>query len=254
MKRLLDIPLGIPILLAAWIAASWAGVNNPLVLPSVKAVGSSLMTQLSQLGLWHDTAMTSLRACVGLALSALVGIPVGLLLGYFPKVYRHVSLPLDIVRSIPSATLFPVFILAFGIGDLAKVAVVFYGCFFIMIMAAVYGGRGNPDRQRRIRTLVSLRASRLQIFRFVVLPDAMGNILAGLRISTSIAFVLVVVTEMFLGSNDGLGKRIYDYYLAYRIPDLYATLLMLGLLGYVANTSIERIERKYKSRQPTEGN
>ena len=143
--------------------------------------------------------MTAFRALSGLLLSASLGIPAGLALGYFPNLYRHIALPLDFIRSIPSATLFPVFILAFGIGNPAKIAVVFYGCFFIIVVAAVYGGRGHPDRQKRIATLRSLQASQLQIFRLVVVPDAMASILGGLRIAASIAFVLVVVTEMFLG-------------------------------------------------------
>ncbi|HXU40338.1 MAG TPA: ABC transporter permease subunit [Blastocatellia bacterium] len=192
--------------------------------------------------------MTTFRALSGLALSAFLGIPIGLVLGQLAGLYRHVAFVLDFVRSIPSATLFPLFILAFGIGELAKVAVVFYGCFFIVVMAAVYGGRSNSDRNKRIATLRSLRARRSQIFVLVVFPDAMANILGGLRIAASIALVLVVVTEMFLGANDGLGKRIYDFYLAYRIPELYAALLILGVLGYVANRGIEQLEGVYKLR------
>jgi NitT/TauT family transport system permease protein len=235
-------------MIGVWFLATRGSWSNPLVLPKPELVFGSLLSQLSAQSLWQDTLMTTFRALSGLALSALLGIPIGLVLGQLAGLYRHVAFILDFVRSIPSATLFPLFILAFGIGELAKVAVVFYGCFFIIVMAAVYGGRNNPDRNKRIATLRSLRARRAQIFILVVFPDAMTNILGGLRIAASIALVLVVVTEMFLGANDGLGKRIYDFYLGYRIPELYAALLILGVVGYLANRCIEQLEGVYKLR------
>lgn len=253
MKYFSRIPLGVPILAFIWFLAAHSGAVNPIVLPELEAVAMSLASQLVTVGLWHDMGMTAFRALFGLLLSALIGIPVGLVLGYFPNLYRHVALPLDFIRSIPSVTLFPVFIFAFGFNNSAKIAIVFYGCFFIIVMAAVYGGRGHSDRQKRIATMRSLRASEYQIFKLIVVPDAMANVLGGLRIAASIAFVLAVITEMFLGANDGLGKRIYDFYLAYRIPELYAALLVLGLVGYATNTSIEWLEHFYKAKQTTGG-
>lgn len=237
------IPLGIPMLLLLWFAATRDGAVSPFVLAKPELVWSALISQGRTESLWVDIGMTTYRSLSGLLLSAIFGIPLGLFLGYVSKAYRHVALPLDIIRSIPSATLFPVFILAFGVGNASKVAVVFYGCFFLVVMASIYGGRGTSDRSKRIQMIRSLRATRAQVFRYVVLPDAIPNILSGMRIAASIAFVLVVVTEMFMGANNGLGKRIYDMYLSYRIPDLYADLLLLGLLGYFANSAVERINR-----------
>ncbi|MEZ4806123.1 MAG: ABC transporter permease subunit [Flavobacteriales bacterium] len=201
------IPLGAPALLLLWYVLTRDGLVSPFVLAKPESVVSALLTQGRSSSLWVDIGMTTYRALSGLILSAICGIPLGLFLGYVGKAYRHVALPLDIIRSIPSATLFPIFILAFGIGNASKVAVVFYGCFFLVVMAAVYGGRGTSDRPKRILMIHSLRATPFQVFRYVVLPDALPNILSGLRIAASIAFVLVVVTEMFLGANSGLGKR-----------------------------------------------
>ena len=68
--------------------------------------------------------------------------------------------------------------------------------------------------------------------------------MAGLRISVSLAFVLVIVTEMFLGATTGLGRQIYDYYLRYDIPQMYGTIFLLGILGYLANKILLYSERK----------
>lgn len=248
MSLLGKVPLGIPIVIAVWFTVSWAGAVNPLFLPDPTSVLRALRAQLASLSLWNDLFMSAYRAFSGLLISACAGIPLGLLLGRMPGVYRHLEFLVDFIRSIPSATLFPLFILAFGIGNLSKVAVVVYGCFFIILMAAIYGGKENPDRERRIATLRSLRATDAQIYRWVIFPDALSSILAGLRIATSISLVLVVITEMFLGSNNGLGKRIYDTYLAYKIPDMYATLIVLGSLGYIANMAVGKLEGNYRQR------
>src|SRR6266404_840331 len=101
MKWLLHIPLGVPILIAAWFIVSWAGWSNPLVLPKPSLVLESLLSQLLLPSLWIDIGLTTFRAIIGLAISAVLGIPLGLTLGYFPRVYRHVSFPLDLIRSIP---------------------------------------------------------------------------------------------------------------------------------------------------------
>lgn len=241
-------PLGLPLALLFWFLLELTGNTSGLFFPDLTLVLTNLITSLSSLSLWVDLFATLRRALFGFFLSAIFGIPIGLIIGRSSALYRHVKFPVDFIRSIPAATLFPLFILIFGIGEISKIAVVFYGCVFIIIVSAIYGGRDHPDRNRRITALRSFRASQYAIYRWVIIPDALGNILAGLRIAASVALILVVITEMFLGGNEGLGKRIYDAYLAYDTPSMYADLIVLGTLGYVLNTSLERLERTYRMR------
>ncbi len=83
--------------------------------------------------------------------------------------------------------------------------------------------------------LRSFGATPWQIFCLAVLRDAVPHIAAGLRICVSLSLVLVIVTEMFLSATSGLGRQIYDFYLAYRVPEMYAVIILLGLLGFGAN-------------------
>ena len=87
--------------------------------------------------------------------------------------------------------------------------------------------------------------TQLKIFSKVIFRDALPNISSGIRISISLAFVLVVVTEMFLSANNGLGKMIYDVYLQYRIPEMYALILILGFVGFSFNKLYILLESKY---------
>ena len=87
-------------------------------------------------------------------------------------------------------------------------------------------------------------ASQRDIFWSIVLPESAPGMFAGLRIALSLSFVLIVVTEMFIGTTMGLGYQIMNSQLVYRIPDMYAGIVLAGLTGYVANSCLLRIEAR----------
>lgn len=248
MNRLSHLQLGLVVILLAWLLAGTLSLTSPLFFPELPRVLSALLGEVQRQDFWRDVWTTLFRSLAGLALSTLVGVPLGLLLGRSKSLYHHVRLPLDFIRSIPSATLFPLFILIFGIGHESKIAVAFYGGVFIIAVATLYAARDTPETKLRIAMMRSLRANQSQVFKLVIIPGALPGILGGLKIAASVSLVLVVVTEMFLGSNEGLGKAIYDTYLAYQIPKMFALLIVLGMIGYLINTAIERIEEFYRTR------
>jgi NitT/TauT family transport system permease protein len=231
------------IALVWWLVGNFRLIN-PLFFPNLSSLSKALMNLLSDGEIYLDAIMTGYRALLGLALSGLVAVPLGLFFGRSQGVYEFFEFPTDFLRSIPSSALFFLFILFFGIGDASKVAVVFYGCSLIILVNTIYGARPTKEKQDRINMLLSFGATRRQIFRLVVLRDALPHIAAGFRICVSLSLVLVVVTEMFLSASNGLGRRIYDFYLAYRIPEMYAAIIILGLLGYAANKVSLVIERR----------
>jgi NitT/TauT family transport system permease protein len=234
----------IAVLLGAWWAAGTLGWVNPLFLPTLGSVAKALVSLLSRLEIYIDTLATTYRALLGLALSVLLAVPLGLVFGRFPKLYQFVELPVDFFRSIPSSALFFLFVLIFGVGDTSKVAVVFYGCSLILLVSTIYGAKPSREKQDRINMLRSFGATSWQIFYLAVFHDALPHITAGLRVCVSLSLVLVIVTEMFLGASTGLGRQIYDFYLAYRIPEMYAALIVLGLLGFSANKLGSLLERR----------
>lgn len=225
-----------------WVATEFKWIN-PLFLPRLGALGRALSEMLSSAELYVGAAATAYRALLGLLLSIIVAVPLGLLCGRFPSLYEFLELPADFFRSIPSSALFFLFILFFGIGDASKVAVVFYGCSLIMLVNTVYGAKPTREKQDRINMLRSFGASPWQVFYLAVLRDALPHITAGLRVCASLSLVLVIITEMFLSATKGLGRQIYDYYLAYRVPEMYAVIIALGLLGYAVNRLCIRFER-----------
>jgi NitT/TauT family transport system permease protein len=234
----------IAIVLVVWWASTATGWINPLFLPQLNALTRALVRLLSEPTIYLDTAATLWRAMLGLLLSSLAALPLGLVFGRFMNVYKFIEFPVDFFRSIPASALFFLFVLFFGIGDASKVAVVFYGCSLILLVNTVYGAKPTREKQDRINMLRSFGATPRQIFYFAVWRDAVPHIVAGLRVCVSLSLVLVVVTEMFLSADRGLGRRIYDFYLAYNIPEMYATIIILGFIGFCANKLTLLFERR----------
>lgn len=230
-------------LLTAWGLAAHFSLVNRLFLPTLAEVAASGAEMLKKSDLYRDAWASLYRALGGLLISFVLAVPLGLVFGRVPRLYAFFEFPVDFFRSIPSSALFFLFILLFGIGDVSKIAVVVYGCALILLVGSLYGARATREKQDRIDMLKSFGARKRQIFFLCVLPDAIPHVAASLRVSASLSLVLVIVTEMFLSANDGLGHRMYDYYLAYQIPQMYCVLLLLGLLGYCINRGAVALER-----------
>ncbi len=231
-------------ILCLWWAVTILGWVNPLFLPDLQSLGHALLAVLSVSGFYLDIFSTTYRAILGLLLSVAVAVPLGLVLGRMPHLYAYVELPADFFRSIPSSSLFFLFVLFFGIGDVSKIAVVFYGCSLILLVNTVYGARPTREKRDRIYMLQSFGATNWQIFHLAVFRDALPHIAAGMRVCASLSLVLVIVTEMFLGAASGIGRVIYDSYLMYQIPKMYAVIILLGLLGFAINKLFVLLEQR----------
>jgi len=235
--------LGVVTLVLCWQLAWSTGAVNTVLLPAPAEVGRALLHNLLTGSFWAATAMTLARSVVGFALATFLGIPLGLVVGYFPRVYQTLGTLIDFFRSLPATAMFPVFMLFFGIGDMSKIAVVVFACGLIVTVNTAYGVKNaNPTRSLVAKIL---RASSCFVFFKVILPNAIPEVTAGLRISLSLSLVLVVVSEMFAGTSAGLGQMIYDMHLAFRIPQMYSAVAVTGVLGYGMNRLFLVWERRY---------
>jgi ABC-type nitrate/sulfonate/bicarbonate transport system permease component len=230
-------------LLVVWAVVSGFGLVSPLILPSPASVGQSLYSLLIGKGLWPDIALTTYRTIVAFLLASLIGIPVGLLMGFMPMFYRASEFLVDFFRSIPPIALFPLFLLLLGFGEASKIGVPLYGSVVIIVINSAYGVKNAPTLRRTVGTVYGL--SGVQVFWKIVVPDSMPQVFVGMRTALSLALVLTVVVEMFFGSESGLGKRIYDYHLLFDTPEMYATILITGIIGYTLSKGFVAVERRF---------
>lgn len=240
--RILYTALTIFVVLVLWSLLSFSGIVNKLLLPTPLEVFVKLADLMGSGQILPDVAATLYRTISAFLIGSAIGVAVGLIMGYYKKVYDSLEFIVDFFRSIPATALFPLFLLFFGIGDEAKIAVVVFATSFIVIVNTMYGVR----HRSRVRTQFArtLKITGFNLFRKVILPDAAPHIFAGLRIAISISLIVVVVTEMFIGTNFGLGRRIIDSQLVYNIPEMYAAIILTGIIGYLINWFVLYFERK----------
>ena len=234
--------IGPIVLLLIWALFSYLKLVNPVLIPTPWAVIVKFAQLFYNGEIWTDLFATLYRLFFGFALSIVIGIPLGLLLGSSKRLSDSVEFLIDFFRSIPASALFPMFLLFFGIGDTAKISVVVFSCCLIIMIYTMYGVKNC--KESRIRVAKVMKANKISIFTKIIFPESLPHIFAGLRISVSIALILVVVTEMFIGTKHGVGKLIYDSHLMFRISTMYAAIFVTGILGYVLNKIFLVIETR----------
>jgi NitT/TauT family transport system permease protein len=203
---------------------------------------TNLFDLLVNKNLLKDFSATFQKFAFGFLLAILIGIPLGIILGINKQIYKSVEVLLDFFRSIPVTTLFPLFILFYGISSKTIIAMVFIACVFVIILNTSYGV--FYTKPSYISYLKSLKATKYQIFTNAILPSSLPFIFIGLRISVSFALIVVIVAEMFIGSNYGLGTRVYESYETYLITDVYSIILFVGIIGYLMNKLFAVLEKR----------
>jgi sulfonate transport system permease protein len=218
------------------------GFIKPILLPPPGATLMTLVTGLAGGPLLLDFGVTVARTLQAFLIAAVVGMPLGVLLGSNEKAYRSVEFLIDFFRSTPSSALIPLFLLIFGVSDINKIAIAAFGAFLIVVFNSAYGVINA--RKQRVMAARVMGASRWQIFRDVLVWESLQPSFVGLRSAVSMALVIVIVAEMFIGSDTGLGHRIIDAQQVLNVKSMYAAILAAGALGYALNILFLIAERK----------
>ena len=229
-------------LIAIWFLVTITKMVDPFFLPSPAIVGKQLGILLSKAVTYEHIVMTFYRMMAGYAIAVGIGVPLGIVLGYWENIYESVEFIIDFFRSFPATAMFPLFMLAFGLGDASKIALVVFGCSLLILVNTTYGVHGGSRTRKMVAE--TMKASETYIMAKVVLPEALPQIAAGLRLALSLSLIIVVVLEMFIGTTRGLGYLIYNSHMTYQIPDMYAYIVLAGLIGYFINQGFVKLEDK----------
>lgn len=229
-------------LLAFW---WWATARaQSLYFPTPDTVFESVWNDwLTNLGeSWRDNFWPSLkRLLIGFGLAALVSVVLGVGIGRSRKFGQYVEPIIHFVRAVPPPAFLPLFIILLGIDDLQKVVLIAVGVFPPILLNTIEGVRSIDPQQ--FDTADVLQISRRRRVTHVILPSAAPKIFAGLRISMSIAVILMVISELF-AATDGLGFRILQSSRQYRYVELWAGIVVLGVVGTVLNGLLVMVERR----------
>ncbi len=244
MKRRLEqvlIIIGPLIIVVLWYILPKLGVVKEFFLPNPLRVGRETLALFTEEKVLVDIGYTLYRTILGFFFAALWGIPAGLLLGYYAKLYRMFEVVIDFFRSLPATALIPLALIIFASGETARVFIVLFTCGLVLIISSAYGVKSC--NKTRLQVAEIMKANTMKKLRTVIFKEALPEIFAGLRVSLSLSLILVVVSEMFIGTRIGLGQKIFDAQLMNHIAEMYGLILITGLLGYGLNKLFVLFER-----------
>jgi NitT/TauT family transport system permease protein len=184
------------------------------------------------------------RVAVGLLVSAAVGIVLGLFIGYFKQIERILNLLFQSFRQMSAFALFPVFILLFGLGELSKTIIIFWASLWPVLLNTSSGVK-NVDKVL-IRSAKSMGASKAFIFLKIIIPAAAPEIFTGIRLGGSYCVMAVVAAEM-IGATSGLGYLVLYSEETFNVPEMYAGIVGLAILGIGLNWALFSAERFFTS-------
>ena len=234
---------GVAILVGFWSLAHAARWVDPVLLPSPVDSLVAFWDGLVHGTLWGDFYVTILRTLWSFLISIAIGVPLGIVLGSSDKVYQSIEFLIDFFRSTPASAMFPLFLVMFGVGERTKVAVAAFGAALAILFNVSYGVM-SARKQRQLAARV-MGASRLRVLVDVTLWESLPQTFVGMRSGVSIALVIVIVAEMFIGSTDGLGQRIINAQMIFDMPQMYAAIFAAGVLGYALNLVFLVAERRF---------
>ena len=241
LGRVAERGIGIVIFLALWEALPRLGVVSDAYLSPPSAVLASIAQLVDTGQLWKHVAASLQRSLWGLLLASFSGVVLGLLIGSSKRLAAIVDPVLQLFRQTSAFALFPVFILFLGIGELSKVAIIFWASFWPVLLSTVSGVK-QVDRLF-VNSALSMGASRRFVFFKVVLPASLPSIFTGVRLAGAYSITALVAAEM-IGAHSGLGFLTLNSQETFQIPSMYAGILLLAVLGLLLNYLLALLERR----------
>lgn len=232
-------------LLAAWELAVHAGYLKPYQFPPVSRIARGF-SEISTVGfptgvtIWSHTLTTIGRILQGYLAALALAIPMGLVIGASPVLDKMFAPAIVFFRSIATLSLLPLVIVWFGAGELTKIVLIGYGCFWVMLSNVIAGVKYvDPVLIRAAR---SFGLSGVELYRRVVLPAALPRIFAGARMALGVGFMVIVGAEM-IGTIEGLGALIMEARTFYKSEITIIGMLVIGCLGFLISTGLAALER-----------
>lgn len=230
---------GLAVLGWSWLSSS--GLVSRAFLPSPERTWTALSTGWTRGGMADDMLATVQRMLLGWLLASCVGVGLGAAIGSSPGARTLLGPTLEFLRPLPASALIPVGIAFVGLTQSMVLGVICFGTLWPMLLATVQGFGAVEPRLREVGRL--LRMPRWAVVAKIALPNAMPDILAGMRLGLTVALILSVVGEMLAG-QPGLGLRILLAARAFRAPDLFAGIILLGVVGLLTNAALDLVQRR----------
>jgi sulfonate transport system permease protein len=228
-------------LLALWQVLAYSNRISPVFFPPPSRSLQALYELFASGREWRPLGATLERMAFGWILASIAGLILGAIIGGSRLLRSYLKPTLEFFRPLPASAIIPPAILLLGLGQTMAISVIAFGAIWPVLLGSVHGFKVIDPRLTEVAR--SLEMSRFEFLHKIALPSALPDIFAGLRISLAVALILAVVVEMQAG-QPGVGQNILLAQRTYRSAELYAGLVVLGLIGYLTNIFLTTIERR----------
>jgi NitT/TauT family transport system permease protein len=232
-------------IVAIWYAVAYSGLINPALLPKPHAVLArfwELMRDRLPLDIWMSTE----RVFVGVLLGIVAAVPVGFVLGWYRGVRAFIDPVINFFRALPPIALIPLVIVYFGIGEPAKIVILFYASFFAGVIVMYEGiAQISPIYVRVARTLGATDA---EIFRKVIVPLTVPHMLTALRVALGVAWATLVASEL-IAARQGLGALIQNASSFFQLDIIYVGIICIGFIALAMDLALRAIAKRLVSWQ-----
>lgn len=205
---------------------------RPIVLPSPSDMAAEFgkLVEKGYTGqpLWNHIRASLFRTFTGLLAGLAVGIPLGLLVGYYWFVSAVFSPFLGILRPIPPIAFIPLVVLYFGIGEFSKILLIFMAALWYVTLNTAAGVKAVPNDLMRAGRNMGLKG--WQLFAHVIFPSALPYIMTGIKTATAVSWAIVVAAEL-VAAQSGLGYMVMDAATFFRVTDVYIGIILIGMIG-----------------------
>ena len=241
LRRVVLIALPWLLVIGLWYAIALSGFINPALVPTPGQVARRFWELLTTARLPLDILMSTQRVVIGVALGIAAAVPVGFVLGWYRNVRMFIDPLMNFFRALPPIALIPLVIVYFGIGEIAKVVILFYASFFAGVIVMYEGiAQISPIYVRVSRTL---GASDAEIFRKVIVPLTVPHLLTALRVALGVAWATLVASEL-IAAQQGLGALIQNASSFFQLDIVYVGIISIGLIALAMDVALRAATRR----------
>lgn len=233
--------VGLILPMVAWWLVANSGWVEKVFMPAPDAVWSRTVLWFDEDHLMADMAISIYRVTAGWALSAVIALPLGLLIGTFRPVQALLEPLTDFIRYMPAVAFIPLVMLWVGIDEGSKITIIFIGTFFQMVLMVAEDVRRVPTPQ--IEAAQTMGATRSEIIQLVLLPSAKPALVDTMRVTMGWAWTYLVVAEL-VAANSGLGYAILKAQRFLQTDKIFAGIILIGLIGLVTDQLFRFCHRK----------
>jgi NitT/TauT family transport system permease protein len=234
------------LIVLVWYAIAYSGLINPALIPAPHAVAARFWELLTKARLPADMLISTQRVFLGVSCGIVLAVPVGFVLGWYREIRSFIDPLINFFRALPPIALIPLVVVYFGIGELAKVVILFYASFFAGVIVMYEGiAQISPIYVRVARTL---GATDGEIFRKVIIPLTVPHMLTALRVALGVAWATLVASEL-IAAQQGLGALIQNASSFFQLDIIYVGIICIGFIALAMDLALRVVARRLVSWQ-----